>query len=72
MNKVKEFIQTSRFKMQQRISRFLESEEGDTNIITMVLIIGVAVVLIGVFLIVGQGFIEQLGGKLTGWLDNLF
>ena len=53
------------------IRDFLEEERGDTNFISMLLIIGIAVVLATSFLTIGKDTVDSIGQKITTFIDSL-
>lgn len=54
-----------------RIKNFLSSERGDTNFVSMLLIIGIVVVLAGLFLTLGKGVMEQISSKVNQFISSL-
>ena len=50
---------------------FKESERGDTNFVSMLLIIGIVVVLAGLFLTLGRGVMDTVTQKVTDFLNGL-
>lgn len=54
-----------------KIQNFLNSERGDTNFVSMLLIIGIVVVLAGLFLTLGKDVMESITGKVTEFIASL-
>lgn len=50
---------------------FKQSERGDTNFVSMLLIIGIVVVLAGAFLILGNGVMDAVSEKVETFLNSL-
>lgn len=50
---------------------FKESERGDTNFISMLLIIAIVVVLAGLFLTLGKDVMSSVTDKIREFLDGL-
>ena len=50
---------------------FKSSERGDTNFVSMLLIIGIVVVLAGAFLILGKNVMATVQKKVTDFLNSL-
>ena len=50
---------------------FKESERGDTNFISMLLIIAIVVVLAGLFLTLGKDVMSTVTDKIREFLDGL-
>ena len=53
------------------VQRFREEERGDTNFISMLLIIGIAVTLAGLFLMIGRDTVRTIGENITNFLSSL-
>ena len=58
-------------KMTAAIKGFKESERGDTNFVSMLLIIGIVVVLAGLFLTLGKGVMNSITQKVMDFIKNL-
>lgn len=52
-------------------TNFKESERGDTNFISMLLIIGIVVVLAGLFLTMGKNVVSSIGDKVNTFIKDL-
>lgn len=55
----------------KQIEEFLNSEEGDTNFISMLLIIGIVVVLATLFLTLGKGVMTTISTNVQNFLSGL-
>ena len=53
------------------LEEFTDSEEGDTNFISMMIIIAIVVVLAGLFLTLGRGVMETVSKSVTDFLKSL-
>ncbi|MFV0364027.1 MAG: hypothetical protein ACK5LL_13230 [Suipraeoptans sp.] len=53
------------------LSDFIDSEAGDTNFVSMLLIIGIVVVLAGLFLTLGQNVVGQIASKVQSFISSL-
>uniref|UniRef100_UPI0040570BDA hypothetical protein n=1 Tax=Agathobacter sp. TaxID=2021311 RepID=UPI0040570BDA len=53
------------------VQKFLDSERGDTNFVSMLLIIGIVVVLAGLFLTLGKEVMASISENVTDFIDNL-
>lgn len=71
MRKLNEYITKMQIKAICAISEFKNSERGDTNFISMLLIIGIVVVLAGLFLTLGKDVMETIKGKVMEFLNSL-
>lgn len=49
MNRVDKWIWTAQWKAKNLVKDFFYNEEGDVNIVSMVVLIGIAVLLAGIF-----------------------
>ena len=54
-----------------RIQKFFESERGDTNFVSMLIIIGIVVVLAGLFLTFGKGLIKTITDKVNKLIKGM-
>lgn len=50
---------------------FKNSERGDTNFVSMLLIIGIVVVLAGLFLTLGKGVMSSISNKIKDFINGL-
>ena len=53
------------------IQDFKNSERGDTNFVSMLIIIGIVVVLAGLFLTVGKDLVTSIGNKIKEFINGL-
>ena len=58
-------------KVGTAVKKFKESERGDTNFVSMLLIIGIVVVLAGLFLTLGKNVMNSIKSKVTGFINGL-
>jgi len=54
-----------------QLKRFKESDRGDTNFVSMILIIGIAVALAALFMTFGNTVMEKISSMVTQFLDGL-
>lgn len=54
-----------------KVKNFLNSERGDTNFVSMLLIIGIVVVLAGLFLTLGKGVMNTITTKVNQFIQSL-
>ena len=54
-----------------RFTQFKNSEKGDTNFVSMLLIIGIVVVLAGLFLTLGKDVMDQISDNVTKFIKKL-
>lgn len=71
MNKVDEMLLAWQMKMYRAMETLRDSEDGDTNFISMLLIIGVVVVLAGLFLTFGKTVLSTVSEKVINWINSL-
>ena len=53
------------------VSDFVTKEDGDTNFISMLLIIGIVVVLAASFLTLGKGVMAKITSKVNDFINGL-
>lgn len=53
------------------VEDFKNSERGDTNFISMLIIIGIVVVLAGLFLTLGKDVMTSISQKVKGFINGL-
>lgn len=53
-----------------RVKNFFEEENGDTNFISMLLIIAIVVVLAGVFLKLGKGVLDEIQNRIDSFFSE--
>ncbi len=66
----KMYIRAS-FAIKNAVNDFVTNEEGDTNFISMLLIIGIVVVLAGLFLTLGKNVMTKINGNVNDFIDGL-
>ncbi|MGE9976324.1 hypothetical protein ACQRAS_10040 [Coprococcus catus] len=71
MGKINEMLIKLQFRKNRAFEEFKKSERGDTNFVSMLLIIGIVVVLAGLFLTLGQGVMTAIEGKITTFINGL-
>lgn len=71
MKKLQEMMDKQYIKVSNSLVRFMESERGDTNFVSMMIIIGIVVVLAGLFLTLGRGVMTSITNKVTTFINSL-
>lgn len=71
MKKINKLMTNLYVKALNSISEFKSSERGDTNFISMLLIIGIVVVLAGLFLTLGKGVMTMITQKVQEFINSL-
>ena len=71
MNKLDDMLLAFRVKAECAWNNFMDSERGDTNFVSMLLIIGIVVVIAGLFLTFGKGVMTTISGKVTQFISKL-
>lgn len=71
MKKIKELLTKVQVKANCALANFVNSERGDTNFISMLIIIGIVVVLAGLFLTLGEGVASSISQKVTDFINGL-
>ncbi len=71
MSRINNFFTALQAKAYCKICKFMENEQGDTNFVSMLLIIGIVVVLAGLFLTLGKGVMTSIGQKVTEFINSL-
>ena len=71
MKKMKEIAGNLYFRGITSWNRFKSSERGDTNFISILLIIAIVVVLAGAFLALGNQVMSTVSQKIMDFLNNL-
>ncbi len=71
MNIIEKTCLNAKLRMQSRLQDFVANEEGDTNFVSMLIIIAVVVVLAGAFLkIVNKTWLETLKETVNEFIKN--
>lgn len=71
MRKINVMMARLQVKASRALENFKNSERGDTNFISMLLIIGIVVVLAAAFLKLGKGVMDTISQKVTEFLRTL-
>lgn len=71
MKKLNELMVMLYVAVATKLTEFKEREEGDTNFVSMLLIIGIVVVLAGLFLTLGRGVVTRISQKVTQFISSL-
>ena len=71
MNKINEMLIMMQIKVMCAIEDFKNDERGDTNFISMMIIIGIVVVLAGLFLTLGRSVMTSITNKVTNFINGL-
>lgn len=71
MNKINEMLIMLQIKAMCAIEDFKKEERGDTNFISMMIIIGIVVVLAGLFLTMGRSVMTSITQKVTDFINGL-
>lgn len=71
MNRIDGMLTSLYVKVGAAARKFKESERGDTNFVSMLLIIGIVVVLAGLFLTLGKGVMNTIGKNVNNFIKNL-
>ena len=71
MKKINEMLTRLHIKVACAIADFKESERGDTNFVSMLIIIGIVVVLAGLFLTLGKEVMASIGQKVRQFINGL-
>lgn len=71
MRKIEAFIGKKYLDAMRTWTEFVNSERGDTNFVSMLLIIGIIVVLAGLFLTFGKGVMTSITTKVTQFIQKL-
>lgn len=53
------------------VQNFVEEQDGDTNFISIMIILGVVVVFAGLFKTLGGDIIDKVGDKIEAFLNSL-
>lgn len=71
MKKIQDMMAKAQFKVFCAVQNFKNSERGDTNFISMLIIIGIVVVLAGLFLTMGKNVMTSISLKIKEFIDGL-
>ena len=71
MERIGEMLTNFQMKAYCMLVEFKDSERGDTNFVSMLLIIGIVVVLAGLFLTLGKDVMTSISTKVTDFINGL-
>ena len=71
MRKISNMMICMQNKARQTMNEFVSSERGDTNFVSMLLIIGSVVVFAGLFLTLGEDVMDAISDKVKDFIDGL-
>lgn len=71
MRKIDEMLIGMKIRANNALEEFKNSERGDTNFVSMLIIIGIVVVLAGLFLTMGKTVMTSISTKVTTFIKNL-
>lgn len=71
MKKINEMLTKLQIKAYCALSNFKNSERGDTNFVSMLIIIGIVVVLAGLFLTLGKDVVLSISQKVKDFINGL-
>lgn len=71
MNKLDGMLIKLQSKVCREFEEFKSSERGDTNFVSMLIIIGIVVVLAGLFLTLGKDVMAAISQKVKDFISSL-
>lgn len=71
MTKIDRFILLIQLKIAGAIKDFLTDENGDTNFVAMIIIIGIVIALAALFLAFGKEIMETVSTRVKEWLEKI-
>lgn len=71
MKKIKRMLDNLQTKAFCTLQEFKNSERGDTNFVSMLIIIGIVVVLAGLFLTLGKEVMTSISNKVKQFINSL-
>ena len=71
MKRINEMLNNMYTRVFCAVENFKNSERGDTNFVSMLMIIGIVVVLAGLFLTMGKGVMTSIQTKVKAFIDSL-
>ncbi len=71
MKKILDMMTKMQFKAFCAVEKFKNSERGDTNFVSMLIIIGIVVVLAGLFLTFGKQIMATISQKVNAFINGL-
>ena len=70
MTRLDDMILATKIRGEKALDRFFHEENGDTNLISMLILIAVAVFLASAFKTVGKNILELVGQKVTTFINS--
>lgn len=61
---MRDWILTQEIKIMNKVHRFFEEERGDTNFISILIILGIVIILAGVFMTFKDQIVEMVSGEM--------
>lgn len=71
MKKIQDMMTKMQIKAFCAVQNFKNSERGDTNFVSMLIIIGIVVVLAGLFLTLGKVVMTSISQKVKDFINGL-
>lgn len=71
MKKIQDMMTKMQIKAFCAVQNFKNSERGDTNFVSMLIIIGIVVVLAGLFLTLGKDVMTSISQKVKNFINGL-
>lgn len=71
MKKINKMLTKLQIKAYCALSNFKNSERGDTNFVSILIIIGIVVVLAGLFLTLGKDVMTSISEKVKDFVGSL-
>ena len=71
MKKIQDMMTKMQIKAFCAVQNFKNSERGDTNFVSMLIIIGIVVVLAGLFLTLGKDVMNSISQKVKDFINGL-
>lgn len=71
MKKIQNWMTKMQIKAICAVRDFKNAERGDTNFVSMLIIIGIVVVLAGLFLTLGKSVMTSISTKVTSFINGL-
>lgn len=71
MKKIQDMMAKMQIKAFCAVQNFKNSERGDTNFVSMLIIIGIVVVLAGLFLTLGKDVMTSISQKVKDFINGL-
>ena len=70
MTRLDDMILATKIRGEKAVDRFLHEENGDTNFISMLILIAVAVFLASAFKTVGKDILDLVGEKVKSFISS--